>query len=85
MKKAMAQRRRELEEEMTEQTLTPEKVATHSRVASTGEAQHEKTPPLSEVEKQWAKAIDKKAVQQFTAGIVDDILTGCDHGGGGDN
>ena len=70
---------------MAQQTLTPAKVTKHlSDTASASasasvatpqaEKQREPSPPLSQLEKHWDTAIDRKAAKRFAEGIVDDLL-----------
>ena len=80
LKKAMAKRRKEIEKEIAEQTLTAEKVAKYTKdTASTAaapdvEASREQSPPLTETERKWSEAVDRKAVNKFAVGLVQELV-----------
>ena len=67
---------------MAEQTLTAEKVTerTKDTVVTTttpvGEAKREQSPPLTETERKWSEAIDKKTVNTFAVGLVKELSGG---------
>ena len=66
---------------MAEQTLTPAKVSKHlGGTASVSAATPQKgtgrepSPPLSQLERKWSEAIDKKTANKFAVGLVQELM-----------